>query len=164
MVWLAAQMWILLGLSLILGLLIGWWIANRQPRTPDDDSDIELAQLRSRIEECEAEKNKLRAQSLEYETERRKFSPPKQSDKVEPLLYETATDGAADDLKKINGIGPQLEKMLNELGVYYFHQIASWTDQQTDYVDDKLRFKGRITRDNWRGQARSLTTFPQTRE
>lgn len=164
MVWLAAQMWILLGLSLILGLLAGLWIGNRPKRSPDDDSDIELAQLRSRIEECEAEKNKLRAQTLEYEVERRQFVPAGQSDKVEPLLYQSASEGEADDLKQINGIGPKLEKLLNKIGVFYFHQIASWTDQQTEYVDDKLRFKGRIGRDNWRKQARSLTTFPKKPE
>ncbi|MEM7177975.1 MAG: hypothetical protein AAGD47_08890 [Pseudomonadota bacterium] len=62
-----------------------------------------------------------------------------------------------DDLKKIKGIGPKLEKLLNELGVYHFHQIAGWRDSDADWVNARLKFSGRIERDGWIAQAKRLS-------
>ncbi|TCD14444.1 NADH-ubiquinone dehydrogenase [Oricola cellulosilytica] len=61
-----------------------------------------------------------------------------------------------DDLKKISGIGPKLETVLNGLGVWTFGQIAAWTPNEIAWVDDYLQFKGRIERDNWIPQAGEL--------
>lgn len=62
-----------------------------------------------------------------------------------------------DDLKAISGVGPKLEKVLNELGVWSYAQIAAWTPQEIAWVDDYLSFKGRIERDDWIGQAGKLS-------
>jgi len=65
--------------------------------------------------------------------------------------------GVADDLKKINGIGPKLENMLNGMGYYHFDQLADWTTEELAWVDFNLEgFKGRATRDNWVPQAREF--------
>jgi len=65
--------------------------------------------------------------------------------------------GVADDLKKINGIGPKLEKMLNGMGYYHFDQLAEWTSEELAWVDFNLEgVKGRATRDNWVPQAREF--------
>lgn len=64
--------------------------------------------------------------------------------------------GAADDLKLISGIGPSIEKMLNGLGIYHFRQIAAFTPANVAWVDRHLRFKGRIEREDWVGQAKAL--------
>ena len=65
--------------------------------------------------------------------------------------------GAADDLKKIRGVGPKLEKMLNTLGVFHFWQIASWGADEVAWVDENLEgFSGRVSRDDWVGQAELL--------
>ncbi len=64
-----------------------------------------------------------------------------------------APEGKADDLKKISGVGPVLEKKLNEIGIFHFSQIAAFTREQIEQVDDSLNFKGRIERDNWLEQA-----------
>ncbi|MBL8575969.1 MAG: NADH-ubiquinone dehydrogenase [Mesorhizobium sp.] len=61
-----------------------------------------------------------------------------------------------DDLKAISGVGPKLEKVLNELGVWTYAQIAGWTTEETAWVDDYLSFTGRIERDDWIGQAAAL--------
>ena len=62
--------------------------------------------------------------------------------------------GRADDLKKIVGVGPKMEKMLFELGYYHFDQIAAWTPDEVAWVDNNLEgFKGRVTRDKWQPQA-----------
>ena len=64
--------------------------------------------------------------------------------------------GDKDDLKKITGVGPKLEGLLNENGVYHFWQIADWNAEDIAYMDDKLSFKGRIERDNWTQQAKDF--------
>ncbi len=61
----------------------------------------------------------------------------------------------ADDLKRISGVGPKLEGVLNGMGIYKFAQIAKWTKPEVEYVDDFLNFKGRIERDNWVGQCKA---------
>jgi predicted flap endonuclease-1-like 5' DNA nuclease len=65
-------------------------------------------------------------------------------------------EGEPDDLKKINGIGPGIEKTLHELGIYHFRQIAQFTPDNVAWIDQRLRFRGRIAREDWIGQARRL--------
>lgn len=65
-------------------------------------------------------------------------------------------DGEADDLTAIKGIGPKLAEMLNDLGIYHYRQIAAWTPQDGEWIDDKLAFKGRVARENWIEQAGEL--------
>lgn len=60
------------------------------------------------------------------------------------------------DLKKISGVGPKLEKVLNGLGIWSFGQIAAWTPEEIAWVDDYLSLKGRIGRDDWTRQAAAL--------
>ena len=68
-------------------------------------------------------------------------------------LLTEARGGQADDLKRISGVGPKLEGLLNQNGVFHFEQIAAWNDAEIAYMDDQLSFKGRIARDNWIEQA-----------
>jgi NADH-quinone oxidoreductase subunit E len=73
-----------------------------------------------------------------------------------PKGLSEARGGTPDDLKKISGIGPKIEGILHDLGIYHFDQIASWRREEVDWVDDYLKFKGRIGRDDWIGQAKTL--------
>jgi peptide/nickel transport system ATP-binding protein len=61
-----------------------------------------------------------------------------------------------DDLKMISGVGPKIEGILNGLGVYKFEQISKWKKAERDWVDNHLKFKGRIDRDDWVKQAKAL--------
>ena len=73
----------------------------------------------------------------------------------EPLA--AAREGGADDLKQIKGVGPKLEELLHSKGVYHFDQIAHWTPAHVAWMDENLEgFKGRVSRDNWIGQAKEL--------
>ncbi len=70
-----------------------------------------------------------------------------------PRGIAAARGGKADDLLRIAGVGPKNEKILHSLGFYHFDQIADWTPGQVAWVDDHLRFNGRIDREEWIGQA-----------
>lgn len=68
----------------------------------------------------------------------------------------------ADDLKLLKGVGPGLEKTLNDLGFYHFDQIAAWRKKEVAWVDSRLKFKGRIERDEWIKQAKILAKGGET--
>lgn len=81
----------------------------------------------------------------------------KEASSEETVLLSRPRGGKGDDLKLIVGVGPKLEKLLNEIGVWHFDQIASWKARDIALVDSKMaNFKGRITRDGWVKQARAL--------
>jgi NADH-quinone oxidoreductase subunit E len=61
-----------------------------------------------------------------------------------------------DDLKLISGVGPKIEGILNELGIYTYAQVAGWQQNEREWVDGYLNFKGRIDRDDWVRQAKAL--------
>lgn len=67
-----------------------------------------------------------------------------------------AADAGADDLKKLSGVGPALEKKLHAAGVTSFAQIAAWGEAEIADFDEKLSFKGRIEREGWVEQAKEL--------
>lgn len=79
-----------------------------------------------------------------------------------PETLSAARGGQADDLKLIGGVGPKLEGTLNELGFYHFDQVAAWGPGEVSWVDSRLKFKGRITRDNWIDQAKILASGGET--
>ncbi|MEM0986891.1 MAG: hypothetical protein AAGJ32_11635 [Pseudomonadota bacterium] len=63
---------------------------------------------------------------------------------------------ASDDLTEIGGIGPRIQDVLNELGIYRFSQIAAWTPENEAWIDDYLSFSGRVGRELWVAQAQKL--------
>jgi predicted flap endonuclease-1-like 5' DNA nuclease len=76
---------------------------------------------------------------------------------AKPDMLSAPKEGGADDLKQIKGVGPKLEQLLNSMGVYHFDQIAGWTAEEIAWVDENLQgFKGRVSRDDWVAQARTL--------
>ena len=79
-----------------------------------------------------------------------------------PVFLAAPEGGKADDLKRIKGIGPKLEQTLNDLGVFHFAQIAVWTEENIEWMDDYLTFKGRIKRDDWISQAKLLASGAET--
>ncbi|HBA35166.1 MAG TPA: hypothetical protein DCZ12_13630, partial [Gammaproteobacteria bacterium] len=94
------------------------------------------------------------------------ISPSAEKEDTAPVIEETNVDqpmflaqpenGEADDLKRINGIGPVLEAKLHELGIFHFKQIAEFTDEDIARIDQFLNFKGRIQREEWVSQAKKI--------
>ena len=134
MLWLILHEWMLLLVAFFLGLLVGWWIwARRQ-------ADAGVAY----------QSPSPSATALPPATARSAHLAQK------PHLFDSASEGPADDLKKISGVGPAYERQLNDMGIYYYRQIAGWRRDEIAWLDERLAFPGRITRDKWQEQARLL--------
>lgn len=71
-------------------------------------------------------------------------------------VVSAASEGAADDLQRIKGIGPKIAGILSDLGIQQYAQIAAWTPENVAWINDYLKFKGRVERERWIEQARTL--------
>lgn len=69
----------------------------------------------------------------------------------------SAKEEDKDDLRKIHGVGPFIEKKLNSIGIYTYEQISRFTKKDIKDVTELIQFfPGRIERDDWVGQAKKL--------
>ncbi len=96
------------------------------------------------------------------------FDAPEQPDEDHPADVPASAPDAVvndskvaesdtDDLKLIKGVGPVIERTLNDLGIYRFNQIAEMSEFDIDRVAQQLKgFRSRIYREDWVGQARNL--------
>jgi NADH-quinone oxidoreductase subunit E len=76
---------------------------------------------------------------------------------TQPKGLKAPKKGKADDLQIIEGIGPVLEKLCHELGIFHFDQIAGWGEAEIAWMDGNLKgFRGRVTRDKWVAQAKLI--------
>lgn len=74
-----------------------------------------------------------------------------------PPAPAPAPAAEGDDLSRIKGLGPKLQKLLPELGLSTFAQIAALTEADLAELDTKLgAFAGRPAKDNWVEQAKYL--------
>ncbi len=127
--------------------------------------DTQLRQRELRINELEAQLAEVTQQLQQVRTQ---LNPQDaallQMPKPFQSLIERATSNATkshprqysdvpstrDDIRFVYGVGPAIEKILNENGVYFFKQMASWSEEDIDFFDSKLgQFKGRIRREQW---------------
>ncbi|WP_138934227.1 50S ribosomal protein L21 [Roseovarius arcticus] len=102
----------------------------------------EQAEMKKRVKVGEAEEKSAETKAPAKKAAPKKAAPAKAS--------------GDDDLKKLSGVGPALEKKLHENGVTSFAQIAKWSDADVAEMDEKLSFKGRIEREGWIDQAKEL--------
>jgi predicted flap endonuclease-1-like 5' DNA nuclease/peptidoglycan hydrolase CwlO-like protein len=78
-------------------------------------------------------------------------------DDEDDLVENVPINGARDNLKAIKGVGPAIEKTLNEMGIFRYQQIADMSEYEIDRVAKRLKgFRSRIYREDWIGQAREL--------
>jgi len=66
-------------------------------------------------------------------------------------------DDNGDDLTRIEGVDAQTATALNALGIWHFHQIAGWTQENTDWVNAHFEAENRVERQEWVGQAGALS-------
>lgn len=80
------------------------------------------------------------------------------------LLNEigTATEADKDDIKRIKGIGKVFEGKLNSIGIYTFSQISKLSESSITAVEALTGFPGRVEREDWIGQAKTLSEGGKT--
>jgi predicted flap endonuclease-1-like 5' DNA nuclease len=105
--------------------------------------DTENAKLRTRIAELEAKLDETEGERTYLLGRMKKAESGESIARVVPMDQR-------DDLEAINGVGPVLEGMLYDMGIYFFKDVASWDDAKIDEVSEQLpRFKNRIRREGW---------------
>ena len=63
--------------------------------------------------------------------------------------------GVADDLKKLPGVSPAIEKQLNDLGIFHYSQIAELNEKAAHNVGEEVGLPGRVP--GWVIKAKELT-------
>jgi NADH-quinone oxidoreductase subunit E len=103
------------------------------------------------IEESEIEASEIQASEIEAQE-------IEEHDAADPDARNPSNIAAAsDNLKLIKGVGPAIEKTLNEMGIFRFNQIAEMSEYDIDRIARRLKgFHSRIYREDWIGQARDL--------
>lgn len=72
----------------------------------------------------------------------------------------TADEKFKDDLKRIEGIGPFIEKKLNSIGIYTYEQLSKLRENDIAVITELIEFfPGRIERDQWREKAEKFLTI-----
>lgn len=160
---LLGEIWVLIALAALLGLVVGWLIWGRAPMVTDTADTGEADRLRADLQACRARTQAAEAQTAALTAELAAardagVAPaPASGEAAKPLALSAPRGGVPDDLKRIKGIGPKLEQLCNRLGFWHFDQIAAWTPAEIAWVDENLEaFKGRVTRDDWVSQALRL--------
>ena len=138
------------------------------------DVQARLAAVEARLQELEQENARLETTIGTLKSEGSTSGTEYTGDDVdeEPeLMQQEAPDilkhdraraqqAEKDDLTLIDGLGPFLEKKLNDAGVFSYDQIADWDKADIDRITQTIRFfEGRIEKDNWVGQARRLKSL-----
>ena len=137
-------------------------------------SDSGLVAIKTRLEQLEKENNRLQKtlsgmqiqpdiivapneDEVSISVEERSAIARSALTSVLGNRIKTATADEKDDLKLINGIGPFIEKKLNDIGIYTYEQISQFDKEIIQQVTDAIQFfSGRIERDDWVGQAKKL--------
>lgn len=160
--------------------------SNPQEEVVDYLAEFQSTQnaLRVRMEALESKLNHLEAENVNLRTELAGLHPVAAETFVQPTAMVAsfatmdssvepewnlgaqqqpiipnleASSTAGDDLTRIDGIGPFLEKQLNDIGIYKYEQISRWDGADIHQITQQIRyFPGRIEREDWVGQAHRL--------
>ncbi len=133
---------VILSIAFLLGLLLGYLLSQ------------------SNCEKRQEENNELETNDIN--TQKTTETPSDVIPDSWKPSFLSAPMGSADDLKRISGVGPVLEKTLNELGIFHYKQIAELSSNNVSWLNNYMAFPGRIERENWVSQARDLMQGIQT--
>ena len=147
MLYLFTQMWLWIIVSFILGWVANWYFCCRRAEEESTSHSQFVA-----TEPAPVAAPVAAAEPVSKATETAK---PTMDDSWKPQGFVSAPEDS-DDLKRIKGIGAVNEKALNGLGIYKFTQIADWTSDNIKWVEGFLAFPGRIGREDWVSQAKTL--------
>jgi large subunit ribosomal protein L21 len=115
---------------------------NVKPKKP---TDIKAKTEKTVKEPVKKEAKPAKTAKPPTETKAKKQSPAKE---------KNVTTSVSDDLKQLSGVGPALEKKLHAAGVKSFEQIAAWSAEDVEAINEKISSKGRVEKEGWIDQAK----------
>jgi predicted flap endonuclease-1-like 5' DNA nuclease len=132
------------------------------------ERDAETARLRTELEQArrdaETARGELAAVRDELEQVRGELEQARSrasSASASPAAAR-ASSKVPQGLRRIRGIGPAYQRVLEQAGITRVQQIATWTDADVLAFADKLKIRpDRITKDAWITQAQSLDPDPE---
>ncbi len=105
----------------------------------------------------ELQEQKQKAEKLQTTVEQNVIKKEAGTVDIFHSRFTPSSKQAKNDLTLISGIGPVIQKKLNQLGIYTFQQVSEFTPEMIDEVMRSIKFfPDRIGRDNWIGQAAAL--------
>ncbi len=137
------------------------WLGGGEPSSESLEFPAQLAELQAaspqagekvveKQTEPLAEQIVVKGGEVPVETSSDPAGDLDQAGAVEPSNEGQAVGESPDDLKHIRGIGPALERFLHKRGVFWFSQVATWSQADIDKFEFLLpNFGGRIQRENW---------------
>ena len=134
--------------AFLLGLFSGWlvksMIAEADWRHRIQALASENAFLKDRIRSLEVQ---IKPKSLEAK------SPARSATKPVEQTRPVETDTRKDDLKSLEGVGPAVEKRLNNAGIYTFADVVQLTPQE---LQEMLGNTRRVSASNLIAEAKKL--------
>src|SRR5262249_3758178 len=126
-----------------------------------EEAEARLQALESRLRDEQEAHQRAQLRLLDLtrllEARRRPDRASRPPPPREGIVHRRSPRRLQDDLQEIVGVGPVLERLLHRHGVHTFRQVALWTPQDVRRIDAALKeFHGRIRRDHWVRQARTL--------
>ncbi|ETN95544.1 hypothetical protein SAMN04487906_2641 [Zhouia amylolytica] len=164
--------WILMFTSFLLGWFLSKLYADKsKPKKPKPQKKTqEDGELNNKEETLTTEAPKIKAvlrygrsgaSVIDPDNQVFKSQLPKKNGAEKPKLnfgnIGVATTHEKDDLKQIAGIGPFIEKKLNDIGIFTYRQLSKMQEEDIETITTLIEFfPGRIKRDDWKGQAQNL--------
>jgi large subunit ribosomal protein L21 len=125
------------------------------------ERDAETARLRTELEQARRDAETARGELAAVRGELEQARSRASSASASPAAAR-ASSKVPQGLRRIRGIGPAYQRVLEQAGITRVQQIATWTDTDVLAFADKLKIRpDRITKDAWITQAQSLDPDPE---
>ncbi|MBZ0326254.1 MAG: hypothetical protein K8F54_01500 [Altibacter sp.] len=176
-----AGIFILMFSTFLIGYFSSWWLHKSKNRKTINRLKQEINTLKSpkQLHDIDTIFTEIKPKIIEVMKENREemktATPPEKIIEKARTSYVTYTKSTPElnfdnfghatfeekqDLTQINGIGPYIEQKLNEIGIYTYEQISRLQEEDIRTITELIDFfPGRIERDNWVGQAKSLKVY-----
>ena len=133
------------------------WLGDGEPPSESLDLRAQIDQLQAAYSQVGENSTEQRSETaaetngeIPIETVREQAMDLTHAGDAAPSDEGQADGESPDDLKHIRGVGPALERFLHKRGVFWFHQVATWSQADIDKFEFLLpNFSGRIQRENW---------------
>src|SRR5687768_11503968 len=111
----------------VFGLLYGWFLKFAMDRIYGKNTIQMLSEENTSLQDyIRSLETQLHSKTPESQSAARPATPPIQQSRP------NKTNTRKDDLKLINGIGPALEKRLNDTGIYTFADLVQLTPEELE--------------------------------